>query len=486
MDRPNFVVFMPDQLRADAVGAFGNPVASTPNIDALAARGTLFRQAFSQHSVCSPSRVSMLTGWYPHVSGHRSLTHLIKPWEPNLMKMLRDGGYNVAWAGMRGDTFAPGVVEESTDFHGFMVPPTLLGSRSPYEPGHKFADAFYDGLRKSDGVVLDFDEATVQTAESWLSNSPKEPWLLFVALMFPHPPFVVEEPWFSLHDRGAMPEPTPPELDGKPRFMRKIRDRYGTERLDAGDWAELIATYYGMVSRIDDQLGRVVTAVEQAGVAERTATLFFTDHGEYLGDFGLVEKWPSGLDDCLLRNPLIIATPGGAPGQDCHSLVEMVDLLPTILELAEIEPGHTHFGRSLIPLLSDASLGHRGAAFSEGGFALNELDLLERPSGRYRHKGALQREDPRLVGKAVSIRTQRWTYIHRLYEANELYNRENDPRETTNLAGDAEVAEIERSLREQVLDWMLATADTIPWQEDPRFDPKLVDIIRSAQNSEGR
>ena len=102
MDRPNFVVFMPDQLRADAVGAFGNPVASTPNIDALAARGTLFRQAFSQHSVCSPSRVSMLTGWYPHVSGHRSLTHLIKPWEPNLMKMLRDGGYNVAWAGAGG------------------------------------------------------------------------------------------------------------------------------------------------------------------------------------------------------------------------------------------------------------------------------------------------------------------------------------------------------------------------------------------------
>ena len=90
------------------------------------------------------------------------------------------------------------------------------------------------------------------------------------------------------------------------------------------------------------------------------------------------------------------------------------------------------------------------------------------------------------MGKAVSIRTQRWTYIHRLYEANEPYDRENDPRETTNLAGDAEVAEIERSLRDQVLDWMLTTADTIPWQEDPRFDPKLVDIMRSAQNSEGR
>jgi arylsulfatase A-like enzyme len=164
----------------------------------------------------------------------------------------------------------------------------------------------------------------------------------------------------------------------------------------------------------------------------------------------------------------------------------MVDLLPTMLEVAEIEPEHTHFGQSLVPLLSDASLDHRGAAFSEGGFALHELDLLESPGGRYHHKGALQREDPRLVGKAVSIRTPRWTYVHRLYEENELYDRESDPRETTNLAGDTEVAEIERGLREQVLDWMLSTADGIPWKEDPRFDPKLVDIIRSAREAEER
>ena len=484
MDRPNFVLFMPDQLRADAVGAFGNPIARTPNIDALAARGTLFRQAFSQHSVCSPSRVPMLTGWYPHVSGHRSLTHLIKPWEPNLLKILRDGGYNVAWAGMRGDTFAPGVVEESTDFHGFTVAPAALGAASPYEPGHRFYDAFYDGLRQSDGVVLDFDEATIQTAESWLSDSPKEPWVLLVALMFPHPPFAVEEPWFSMHDRAAMPSPTPPALDGKPCFMRAIRERYGTERLDEGDWAELIATYYGMVSRVDDQLGRVMRAVEQAGAAERTATFFFTDHGEYLGDFGLVEKWPSGLDDCLLRNPLIVAAPGGTQGQTSDALVEMIDLLPTMLELADIQPEHTQFGQSLVPLTSDGSRSHREAAFSEGGFALHELDLLERPGGRYRHKGDLQRQDPRLVGKAVSMRTDRWTYIHRLYEDNELYDRANDPREITNLAGTAEVAEIERGLREPVLDWMLTTADAIPWREDPRFDPKLIDIMRSARKSD--
>ncbi len=482
-DRPNFLLFMPDQLRADAVGAFGNPVAQTPNIDALAARGTAFSQAFCQNSVCSPSRVSIFTGWYPHVSGHRTLTNLLKPWEPNLLKMLKDAGYNVAWAGMRGDTFAPGVVEKSTDFYGFIVPPKTVFHRSPYPREHKFSNTFYHGRRDADGVVMDLDEAAVQTAETWLAGKPREPWLLFIPLVFPHPPFEVEEPWYSLHDRSKMPAPTPALLERKPRFMRAIRDRYGTGRLEPGDWAEIMATYYGMVSRVDDQLGRVMRAVEQAGVADRTVTAFFADHGEYMGDFGLIEKWASGLDDCLLRNPLVISAPDTSHGAVCDALVELVDLLPTMLELAGVEAHHTHFGQSLVPLLSDASLPHRDAAFAEGGFTTHERHLLEQAGFPYHHKIALQHEDPTLVGKAASIRTERWTYIHRLYEDPELYDRASDPREQTNLAGDPELAEIERDLRDRVLEWLLATADAIPWDTDPRFDAKLAEILRAARES---
>src|SRR4051812_45885297 len=143
MPRPNLLLFMPDELRADAVGAFGNPVVQTPNIDALAARGTKWTDAYAQHSVCGPSRVSLFTGWYPHVAGHRTLTNLLKPWEPNLLKLLRDSGYNVAWVGQRGDTFAPGVTELSTDFAGWKVAPKLLYQRSPFPPEHKMARAFY-------------------------------------------------------------------------------------------------------------------------------------------------------------------------------------------------------------------------------------------------------------------------------------------------------------------------------------------------------
>ena len=123
MSRPNLLLFMPDQLRADACGAFGNPVVHTPNLDLLADRGVTFTQAFAENSVCAQSRISMFTGWYPHVAGHRTLTNLLKPWEPNLLRILKDAGYHVAWAGARGDTFAPGVTRQSTSRFGFTTHP---------------------------------------------------------------------------------------------------------------------------------------------------------------------------------------------------------------------------------------------------------------------------------------------------------------------------------------------------------------------------
>lgn len=470
--RPNLLLFMPDQLRADSVGAFGNPVVQTPHVDALARRGTLFSHAWSQHSVCSPSRVSMFTGWYPHVTGHRTLTHLLKPWEPNLLRLLKDAGYNVAWVGQRGDTFSPGLTAESTDFHGWIVRPKFVYGRSPFEREHRLSRAFYHGRRPGeDSPQLDFDEAVTQTAEAWLAAGPREPWLLLVALIFPHPPFEVEEPWYSLHARGDVPAPVDADLSRKPAFVRAVRERYGTDRLDGDEWAELVATYYGMVARVDDQLGRVLDAVAATGAAERTVTAFFTDHGEYLGDYGLVEKWPSGLDDCLLRNPLVVAGPGVREGARCDALVELVDLLPTLLELGGTEARHTHFGRSLVPLLHDPRAAHREAAYSEGGFTRDERHLLEDPPYPYDLKGAVQQADPVNCGKAVAVRTDAWTYVHRLYEGHELYDRSKDPRELVNRAGDPELAAVERELRERVLDWLLATSDVVPWDADPRFDP---------------
>jgi arylsulfatase A-like enzyme len=462
MTRPNLLLFMPDELRADSLGAFGNPVAGTPHLDALAARGTRWTEAYSQHSVCSQSRVSLFTGWYPHVAGHRTLDNLLKPWEPNLLRTLREAGYYVAWAGIRGDTFAPGVTKASTDLHGFAVAPTMFYGSSPYPREHPLSRAFYHGRRDTDGAVVDLDEACVQTAEKWLGAGLPEPWALVCALIFPHPPFEVEEPWFSLHDRRDMPAPLGLPEAGAPRYMSEIRARYGLDRLDAAAWAEIRATYYGMVSRVDDHLGRVLRAVERAGAAERTVTAFCTDHGDYLGDYGLVEKWPSGLHSCLLRNPLVLAGPGVQEGEERGDLVELIDLFATLVELAGTEPRHTHFGRSL---LTGAP---RDAAFSEGGFSVAEEPLLERADYPYDLKAGLQHEAPETVGRAVALRTGRWTYVYRLYEGDELYDRATDPGELRNLSGSPEVAPIERELRDRILRWTVETADAVPWDPDPR------------------
>jgi arylsulfatase A-like enzyme len=471
-DRPNLVMFMPDQLRADAVGAFGNRIVQTPNIDALAARGTTFSNAFSQHSLCGPSRVSMFTGWYPHVQGHRTLTNLLKPWEPNLLKSLKESGYNVAWVGQRGDTFAPGVTEASTDFAGWIVKPKSGFMPSPFPDGHKLRYSFYHGKRAGDGVVLDFDEATAQSAEQWLASGPREPWVLFAALIFPHPPFEVEEPWFSMHPRRGLPKRAPAIFDDKPRYMRAMHERYELGRLDDDDYNEIVATYYGMIARVDSQLGRVMRAVDRAGFAPRTVTAFFTDHGEYAGDFGLVEKWPAGVSECLLRNPLIFAGPGIKEGHVSSEMAEMVDLTPTMLELAEQSPAYTQFGKSLVPLLRGDNVHHREAAFSEGGYLIEEEPQFEHAPFPYDRKAALEHEDPAANGRAIARRDHKWTYIYRLYEKPELYDRENDPLETTNLAGRAEHVERERTFRDQILAWLCRTSDVIPREEDPRF-PKL-------------
>jgi arylsulfatase A-like enzyme len=224
-----------------------------------------------------------------------------------------------------------------------------------------------------------------------------------------------------------------------------------------------------MVSRLDDQLGRVMRAVESAGAADNTVTLFFADHGEYLGDHGLVEKWPSAMHECITRDPLIISGPGMGDGQASEAMVELVDVLPTVLELAGVQAPHRHFGRSLLPLIEDPAAPHREYAFTEGGFTVEEEPLLEHSSAPpYDRKGALQHEDPTLVGRAVAVRDQEWTYVWRLYEQPELYARRTDAGEQVNLAGRPEHAAVQQRMHEAVLRWLVETGDVIPSVPDPR------------------
>jgi arylsulfatase A-like enzyme len=467
--RPNILIFMPDQQRADCLGCYGNPYVQTPNIDQLAARGMRFENAYTNHPVCGPSRINLMTGWYPHTHGHRTLTNLLKLEDPNLLRYLKQAGYNVAFAGARGDVFAPGVTEASTNFCGWTTRPRKMSMGPQYPEGSALYDVFYHGKRHSDDSWLDFDEAAIQTALDWIGQGPKEPWCLWIPLIFPHLPFEVEDPWYDMYKGQEVQTRFAGFGTGKPAFHQAIREKLGTDRLSESEWQDVQRVYYGMISRVDSQLGRVMKALNETNQIESTLTLYFTDHGEYAGDFGLVEKWPSGMDRCLLQNPLIVAGPGVQSGTVASTYTEMVDILPTLLEVAETEASHTHFGKSLVPVLTNVNETIRDTAFSEGGFATSELDLLEQASGEYAKKAQLQHEKPELVGKAICMRNDAYTYVYRLYEDDELYDRAADPDETCNLVGQSTVESVEQEMKSQVVEWLFGTADVIPWVPDPRF-----------------
>ena len=156
----------------------------------------------------------MFTGNYPHVTGHRSLENLIKPWEPNLFRSLKEeGGYHVACLAPRGDTFAPTVTELSVDEYGFLETPEFVpkfggGGGDDPDKENIWKRLFYKGLRNQN-AAMDYDDAVVRSALKWLERPPKDkPWVLFMPLIFPHCPFQVEEPYFSMYDRKEMPVPS--------------------------------------------------------------------------------------------------------------------------------------------------------------------------------------------------------------------------------------------------------------------------------------
>ena len=168
--------------------------------------------------------------------------------------------------------------------------------------------------------------------------------------------------------------------------------------------------------------------------------------------------------------------PDGRENTAHDGLVELVDLLPTLLELAEVEAPHAHFGRSLHPVLHGSDVAVRDAAFSEGGFVRGEEYAIEPllTGTVYENKTRLQHDDITLAGRAATIRTADWTYISRVYEGDELYDRRADPGERVNKIGEPDTAGVAEMLRARLLEWMLATSDVVPHERDPRMDAAVM------------
>jgi choline-sulfatase len=281
------------------------------------------------------------------------------------------------------------------------------------------------------------------------------------------------------------PKDIPPlrcaETAGKPDFHKLIQEYRDLNSMPQGTLEKIQAVYLGMCTFMDWVLGRVMDALDETGLAEDTALFVFADHGDWAGDFGLVEKWPSALDDTMTRVPLVARIPGGAKGHRVKEQVELFDIMPTVLELADVEAKHTHFARSLVPQLKGDSGDPDRAIFAEGGYDEHEPRCFEgfpdrdsfmrNKEGIYYPKGLQQQEHPESVCRSTMIRTLEYKLIRRTKGLNELYDLKKDPQELTNVYDDPEYSRIKEELESRMLDWYIHTADSVPFKEDNRGLP---------------
>jgi arylsulfatase A-like enzyme len=488
-DRPHLLIFNPDQWRGDVLGHMGNPAAVTPNLDrSVATDAVSFRNAFCQNTVCTPSRCSFMTGWYPHTNGHRTMYHMLRKHEPVLLKRLKDSGYFVWWGGK--NDLVPGQ-------HGYE---DFCDVKYQAPPRHKDHHGFDDWRGRPDGdnyysfyagkVDKDPDEqqymdndwamvlGAIEQIKDYGRGPADKPLCLYIPIAFPHPPYRVEDPFYSMIDRGKLPPrvPAPESWAGKPSLLKGIWEKQNLHDWTEDRWTELRATYYGMCARVDHQYGLLLEALREAGLYDETAVFLFADHGDFTGDYGLVEKTQNTFEDCLSRVPFVIKPPADTvctPGVR-DALVELIDFPATVEVLAGLEPTHTHFGRPLLDVLAGTDE-HRDAVFCEGGRLRGERQAMELTSMSANNEQGLYyprlywqtREGPEHT-KAAMCRTHRYKYTRRFYETDELYDLQTDPGEQVNRIDDPALAGVLAELKDRMLRWYMETADNVPFDIDRR------------------
>ncbi len=479
----NFIFFYPDEMRAESVSCYGHPLVKMPNYDRVAKEGVMFEQCHIQHPVCTPSRCSLMTGWYPHVGGHRTLWHLLRNHEPSLFRYLKEAGYHIEWYG-KNDLYAQDYFEGVVDVAKSEKAIGQAGA-CPYEegtPGH------YSFLREafSGSCYETGDMQNVQTSIDFLHNRKKgdKPFFMYLPLTMPHPSYSAPEPFHSMYNPKDLSPLRPAGIDGKPDYHSLIRKYRGLDQLPEGAMEKIQAVYLGMNSYVDWMLGRLLEALDETGLDEDTVLIISSDHGDWAGDYGLVEKWPSALDDTITHVPLLIRMPENKSGHIVKEQVELFDIMATVLDIAKIEPSHVHFAKSLVPQLMGAPGDKNRAVFAEGGYDTHELHCFEgsilnninlmNPKHVYYPKALQQQECPKSVCRSTMIRTLEYKLIKRPQGVSELYDLRTDSQELCNLYENPKYTDIKRELEERLLNWYIHTSDVVPLDIDKRGLPPQV------------
>ncbi len=434
-ERPkNVLLLMADDLN-NALGCYGHPLARSPNIDRLAARGVRFERAYCQFPLCGPSRNSFLTGLYPNSTGivtNGTLFRQTIPKQPSLPQVFRRQGY---FAGRIGKLYHYNV-PNSVGTNGHDDPASWELELNPagcdrleelpvtntLTPGQFGGTLSWYASPKEDAFHTD---AMMAEDADWVlercAKHRERPFFLAVGFYRPHTPYIAPQGYFERHDRAKMPVVTEvaedqADLPG-PALGSAKKEQNG---LTSEKQQEIIQAYFASISFMDAQVGRVLDSLEKHGLAEETVVVMTSDHGYHLGEHGLWQKM--SLFEESARVPLIIAAPGiSVEGSAVTAPVGLIDVAPTLLELAGVPGPDNLQGQSLVPMLKDATAQGRGWALSQ----------VSRGGG----KNAAP-----FYG--YTLRTERYRYTEwgEGTQGRELYDHREDPRELTNLAAKPEHA----------------------------------------------
>ncbi|MFP4055321.1 MAG: sulfatase [Candidatus Brocadiia bacterium] len=463
-ERPNILWICTDQQRPDTLTALGNPHVRTPALDRLVARGVAFTRCYAQSPICTPSRAGFLTGYYPstlHVN--RNGNEYFPCPERLITRKLGDAGYDCGLAGKLHIAGAQGRVEPRTD-DGYRF---FRWSHHPYpescwpnahhayqawlaERGVEWAAAYGERRREIayPGIAAAHHQTTwcADEAIAFMSQARSGPWLMSVNPFDPHPPFDPPPEYLERMDVGAMPLPLwhPDEAASQLAFAGIDHQTKSPLSPHDYDARAMVAAYYAQVELIDDQVGRMLDALEATGQADRTVVVFMSDHGESLGDHGLQRKGCRFYEGSV-RVPLVLRWPGRfAQGLRSDALVELVDLPVTLMEATGLPRPPDVQGRSLVPILTGRAEPGRHRDFVRCEYH----DAM--PMGNASRANMIVCGDHKLV-------------VYHGHEVGELYDLRRDPHEFHNLWFEPESKALRCDLIKRLFDATgLATDDGQP------------------------
>ena len=470
-ERPNVLLILADQFRYDCLGANGNRLVRTPNLDKLAAGAANFSSAFVQAPVCVPSRVTLLTGRYPHSHKNRVNYTPCDAREVFLQRILKENGYQTGSVGKlhyypptaehaRTTGFDRVLLDDgvgTTDPHSDYVAwrkahdpraatphnATVRGAANPFRGviAYEFTPTHWTG-EESCRMLRDF------------AQSPR-PFFLHCSFFKPHAPYTVPEPYDSMYSDVEIPLPAPVSLDEihklPPPVQKQIRRFNPQYDMDRKRLEWVYRSYYGSVSMVDYEIGRILNELERSGRARDTIVIFTTDHGDQLLEHGLVDK--NVFFEASVHVPLLMRFPGRVQAGRRQELVGTIDITPTLLALCGIPVPVNVQGRGFAPGADAVFAENIIPEVITGG----QRDFFFVPGEGIK---GIRHPDAKMV------RTRRFKFNYYPGNGAELYDLADDPGETRNLcAENPDSAEV-REMKDRLLEWQI-TAD-----ENDQIAPK--------------